>query len=410
VPLTGSRKARPGDPILLNAHYVSGNVPPVVAGPGSAERLAEYLPGATRSILIVCDAGVAAVGLPEAVEAALPADIAVERFVAPAGEPKFATIDTAAARARALAAHGLAIVGLGGGTAMDIAKLAAALVHNPGPVADYVLGRQPFTGRAPAVMVPTTAGTGAEIARTCILGDADGRKLWAWSPALAPDRVVLDPALTRTLPHPITIATGLDAFAHALEAATGQATNRWIEAMGLSAIRLVATHLETLVGDPEDLDARQAMQEAALLAGIAIDAGGTGVAHNLAHALGTCSGVPHGVAVALGLRASLGWSVDGAPGRFAASASTFAGGVPAARLPEAVSGWMDRLGFDAVAAASLDAMPDAQGLADCMAADENRPMLRNSARPPEDGELAGLAAAVVAECERAAARAPVSTP
>lgn len=382
----------------MNLSYETGPVPAVVAGPGCSARLAERLPGDARSLLLVCDAGVAAAGLPERVEAALPDTLAVERFVAPAGEPNVATIDAAAEVARGLDRP--VIVGLGGGTAMDIAKLVAALTRNPGSVAQYALGARPLSGRTPAFMIPTTAGTGAEVARTCVLSDDDGRKLWAWSPELGPDGILLDPELTLSLPPGVTIATGLDAFVHALEATSSRAGNRWIEAMALAAIRLVRTNLATVATRPDDLAARQAMQEAALLAGMAINAGGTGIAHNIGHALGTCYHLPHGVAVALGLQASLDWSVAGAPERFSAAAAAFEPGFDAAQLPAACGDWMQQLGFGPIAAALLPDSLDAALVAAAMAATENAPMARNSARPPRAEEFPGLAERVIAVCDR----------
>lgn len=381
----------------MNLSYETGPVPAVMAGPGCCARLAERLPGDARSLLLVCDAGVAAAGLPERVETALASSLTFERFVAPAGEPKVATIDAAAEVARGLDRP--VVVGLGGGTAMDIAKLVAALTCNPGSVAQYALGARPLEGRAPAFMIPTTAGTGAEVARTCVLSDDDGRKLWAWSPELGPDGILLDPGLTLSLPAGVTIATGLDAFVHALEATSGQAGNRWIEAMALAAIRLVRANLATVAARPDDLAARQAMQEAALLAGMAIDAGGTGIAHNIGHALGTCYHLPHGVAVALGLQASLDWSVTGAPGRFSAAAAAFEPGFEAAQLSAGCGDWMESLDFGPIAAALLPDRLDSDIIAAAMAADENAPMARNSARPPQADEFRDLAERVVTVCE-----------
>lgn len=382
----------------MNQTYETGRIPPVVAGPGSIGRLGECLPENCRRVLLVCDAGVAAAGLPGRVEAVLPGGFAVEQFVAPAGEPLVATVDAAAARARAI--DGVTVIGLGGGTAMDIAKLAAALVRNPGSVADYALGVKPFSGRAPAVMIPTTAGTGAETARTCILSDAGGRKLWAWSPALSVDAIVLDPELALSLPAGVSVATGLDAFAHALEATTGQAANRWIEAAGLSAIRLATTHLDTVVREPDNVAARQAMQESALLAGIAIDSGGTGIAHNIGHALGTVYHLPHGVAVTLGLQASLAWSIEALPERFSASAAAFVPGHQPEGLAAAFDGWVDRLGFGAIVADLLPESLDAAAIAEAMQAGENAPMARNSARPPGADDWQMLAERVAGVCDR----------
>ena len=184
-------------------------------------------------------------------------------------------------------------------------------------VEHYALGANPLPGHRPMVAIPTTAGTGAEVTRTCIVTDRDGRKVWTWGDELLPDLVVLDPASTVTMPSHVTAATGLDAFVHAIEAVSGRRSTALVTAPALHALRLVLDHLPIAVTQPDDLDARQAMQEAAFLAGLAIDGGGTGIAHSIGHALGTLAHVPHGVAVAIGLAAALEWNVDGAPGAYA---------------------------------------------------------------------------------------------
>src|SRR4029450_2669068 len=131
-------------------------------------------------------------------------------------------------------------------------------------------------GRGPLVAIPSTAGTGSEVTRTCVVTDARGRKVWAWGDELAPDLVLLDPTSTRTMPPEVTTATGLDAFAHAVEATTGRRSSALVAAPALHAIRLVVEHLPRAVEDGADLETRQAMQGAALLAGLATDGGGPG--------------------------------------------------------------------------------------------------------------------------------------
>ena len=229
----------------------------------------------------------------------------VERWSEPlvvAGEPSFLGVDALARAVRAVD-HPV-VVAVGGGSTLDAAKQ-AAVVAGEGGIGDYVLGARPLPARTvPVVAVPTTAGTGAEVTRTCIVSDETGRKLWTWGDALLPDVVVLDPRATATMPAHVTAATGLDAFVHAVEAMTGRRATPDAVAAGQQAARLVLDHLASAVGDGDDLDVRLAMQRAALLAGRAIDAGGTGIAHSIGHALGTLAHVPHGVAVAVGLAAA----------------------------------------------------------------------------------------------------------
>lgn len=376
--------------------YRIGAMPRLVGGAGALGHLPETIDPGCASVLLVCDAGVAAAGLGDCAAEALGTKRSIEWFVAPAGEPTVATVDAAAACARALERP--AIIGLGGGTALDIAKLVSGLARVDDGIAHYALGAATFPERAPAVMVPTTAGTGSEVTRTCILSDETGRKLWAWSEVLAPDAVVLDPRLTASLPRPLTVGTGLDAFVHALEAATGRSANPLSEAHALRAIRFATDALGQAASVPDDLDARASMQHAALLAGMAIDAAGTGIAHNIGHALGSLYHVPHGIAVALGLQASLSWSIEAAPRRFAACAEAFAHAGHAGDLAAAFDAWLDRLAFAQIAGTHLPHAVDATALAASMLAPENAPMARNSARPATAEDLRRLADRVAELC------------
>lgn len=382
----------------MHSSYATGPVPPLVRGAGELCRLPGLLPPGIGSVLLVTDIGVTAAGLADRVEAMLADGPPVTRFVAPAGEPAVATVDEAATRARTLDRP--VIVGLGGGTALDIAKLVAGLERTDRDLGDYLLGADTFGERAPAVMIPTTSGTGSEVTRTCIVSGARGAKLWVWSPVLGPDSVLLDPELTTSMPRSLVVATGLDAFVHALEAATGQAQNRFNEACGLQAIHLATHALETFAGHPADPEAAGAMQESAMLAGLAIDSGGTGIAHNIGHALGSLYHVPHGIAVAIALEASLGWSVAESGSRFDRAANAFGEDQRADMLPSAYAQWLERLDFAVVAAPELPDALDADALAATMAADENMPMARNGARQPGAGELEHLAQRTVALCER----------
>lgn len=378
--------------------YQTGGVPNIVCGAGELCCLHGMVPPEAANILLVSDVGVTAAGITDRVEDALADGPPVTRFVAPGGEPSVATVNKAAARARTLERP--VIIGLGGGTALDIAKLVAGLERNGQGIEDFLLGAGTFPDRAPAIMIPTTSGTGSEVTRTCIVSNADGAKLWAWSPVLAPDSVLLDPELTTSMPRALVVATGLDAFVHALEATTGQAANPFNEAYALQAIHLAAGALEPFAARSPVLAAATAMQESAALAGLAIDSGGTGLAHNIGHALGSLYHVPHGIAVAIGLRASLEWSVGGVPERFDRAARAFGDAVDASTLPPAYAAWLERLGFDAIAADVLPDSLDAAVLARAMTARENMPMADNNARVPEGAAFNELAAATVAVCER----------
>ena len=214
--------------------------------------------------------------------------------------------------------------------------------------------------------------------------------MWTWGDELLPDLVLLDPAACVTMPAHVTTASGLDAFVHAMEAVTGRRAGTLVAAPALHALRLVLDHLPAAVDDGTDLDVRQAMQEAALLAGVAIDGGGTGIAHSIGHALGSLAHVPHGVAVAVGLAAAFEWNVAGAPDAFARRSLAPWGSrrrpsrrcsrdlARAAGLPAAVG----RVGALTVGADEIAAT---------MVAEENLPMYANNCRLADDTERAALA-------------------
>jgi alcohol dehydrogenase class IV len=343
------------------------------------------------SVALIVDGAVAANGYADRIAAAF-RGVEVLVQVLPPGEPSVASVDGAAAPARELDRP--LVVGVGGGSALDTAKQVAVVLAGPDGIGGYVLARQPMPGRRPIVAVPTTSGTGAEVTRTCVLTDVDGRKVWTWGDELLPDLVVLDPEATASMPTAVTTMTGLDAFVHALEAVTGRRRDERPPEPALTALGLVRQHLPQAVADGQDLLARAGMQEAAFLAGTAIDGCGTGMAHSIGHALGTLHHVPHGAAVAIGLEAALGWEVDGAGDVFAPAAEAL--GVTVDEVPDRYR----RLWGDSHLAAAVAALPDAPldpgPIADLMVAEENRPMYENSCRPADDAQRAELAERTVA--------------
>lgn len=371
--------------------HASGRVPPVVTGPTSLLRLGGLgRSWSCRRAVLVVDAAVVATGYVDRISAQLD-DLEAVVHVLPPGEPTAAGVDDAAAVVRN--GGDAVVIGIGGGSALDTAKQAAAVASGRHGIEHYALGARPLPGRRPIVAVPTTAGTGSEVTRTCIFTDSGGRKVWAWGDELLPDLVLLDPLATATMPSAVTTACGLDAFVHAVEATTGRRAAALVTAPALHAARLVVDHLPAAVRDGADLDARQVMQEAALLAGIAIDGGGTGIAHSIGHALGTLAGVPHGVAVAVGLAASFEWNVAGAPEAFADLARAF--GCAVTQLPERYAQLTDESRLaDAVARVGpLELSVDA--IATTMVAEENRPMWANNCRRADDADRHALAAATL---------------
>jgi alcohol dehydrogenase class IV len=331
-------------------------------------------PGAAR-LLVVCDRALAATAPVEAVLAALgEARFELAVFAEIVGDPTAAVIDAAAALGRARQVQ--LVIGIGGGSALDTAKLAAATLAGPAGCEAYALCATPLPpGTPPIVALPTTAGTGAEVTRTAVFTRGDGHKVWAWGEALRPALAVLDPALVATLPRHLVAWTGLDALVHAIEAATARRADPVAEAWALHAIRLTAAHLEAAVSGTEPA-ARGAMLVAAAFAGYAIDRAGTGVAHALGHALGGLGRIHHGRAVALALDACLEAQARTASAAHAAVATALG------TTPDALAGryaaLLDRVAVGRDLGDAGLGPERAAELAALAQAPENRPMLENA--------------------------------
>jgi len=369
----------------------------LVFGAGRIRELSADIAGlacAQARVLLIVDPALRTAGLIQPIQndlAAAGCDVQLNDNVA--GEPTADAVDAAIVHAQDCGAD--IVVAVGGGSVLDVAKLVAALAAEGPGVAGYAMGARAFPARrVPVISVPTTAGTGAEVTRTCIFSVADGTKVWAWDEKLGPDLAILDPELTVTLPRALTVATGVDAMVHAMEATTNRTCGPGIDLPAMSAIGLVRNHLPRAIADPGDLTARGAMLRAACLAGLAIDRGGTGIAHAFGHALGSLAKVPHGRAVGLGLRAALRWNAESAPAQHAAVAQAF--GVPcengssdeatSAALGDAYESFLREVALPFSLADDGLCEGDAERLAEEVMRPENAPMLSANCRAvsPDD--------------------------
>jgi alcohol dehydrogenase class IV len=207
----------------------------------------------------------------------------------------------------------VSVVGFGGGSPMDVAKLAAYLLGN-GEDLDSLWGVGKATGqRLPLALVPTTAGTGSEATPVSIITVGEGEKKGVSSAALVADWAVLDPELTLGLPRAVTAATGVDAMVHAIEAYTSaRLKNPLSDLLAREALRLLSANIEAACDTPHDLDARGAMLLGAHLAGVAFANAPVAGVHALAYPLGGHFHVPHGVSNALMLPHVLGHNMAAA--------------------------------------------------------------------------------------------------
>ena len=227
--------------------------------------------------------------------------------------PEFAVALLAARRARADA-----VIGLGGGSAMDVAKLVAALFDGRQTI-EAVIGVDKLAGRALWVAcIPTTAGTGSEVTPIAILGDeTQDLKKGVVSRHLVPDAAYLDPQLCVTMPPAVTAATGLDALTHCVEAYANRFAHPLADVYALAGIALIAKYLERAVTDGADLTARSALLRASLYGGLCLGPVNTAAVHALAYPLGGEFHIAHGLANALLLPHVLRFNLEAAPERYA---------------------------------------------------------------------------------------------
>jgi alcohol dehydrogenase class IV len=266
-----------------------------------SRRLPEFLRehGIGQRLLMVSDPGVIAAGVVEPVQHALEAaGYCVQSFTQVAPNPRDTDCETGVEVFREFAAD--AVIGIGGGSAMDTAKTIALLAAGGGSVRDYAEAGRPYAKVAPIICLPTTAGTGSEVTRSAVITEtATHRKLTLKHARLRPALAVLDPVLTLTVPAGVTAATGVDALVHAIEGYTCKLSSPITRALGARAMREIPHALPHAVTDGRDSAARTTMLEASLLAGLCFGSADVAAVHCLAEALGGLYDTPHGVANAI---------------------------------------------------------------------------------------------------------------
>ncbi len=263
------------------------------------------------------------------------------------GNPDAKHVDAAYAAYRACGAD--CIVGVGGGSALDMAKGVRILAGSPDgvSVAEYLstLGenRRPNPSLAampPMIAVPTTSGTGSEVTPWGVVTDKETQQKAGIGTNLIPNVALLDPQLTVSLPSHLTAATGMDALSHLIEAYVSTNAQKTLDPLILQGIALIGQHLRTAVAEADNLGARAAMLEASMLGGVALSSNWLGAAHSLAHQLSTFCDIHHGLACSLMLPPQMRFSHDWAAERYAEVAFALAGerdGTKAGDLVEALA-------------------------------------------------------------------------
>jgi alcohol dehydrogenase class IV len=370
--------------------FTLSRLPEIIFGAGRIADLAgkvEGLAGKGAAVLVVADPMLTKLGLTgRALESLKAAGLEAQVFDGLKGEPKAAEIDAAGAMARAMQAK--AIVGLGGGSALDTAKLVAACAASGLAAQSYQLCETPLPKNIlPIIAVPTTAGTGSEVTRVAVFANAAKTKTWAWGDELKPQVAILDPELTVGVPPHITAATGLDALVHAIEAATNRHRTDGNDLYALKAISLISENLERAVKNPNDIEARGALLLGSCYGGIAIDNCGTALAHNISHAMADLAPIPHGRATGLAMLATMKWVSQGASEAYARVAKAMSAADPVIAYDRLVRATGMKISLEGD---GLDlAKPEL--LAEHMASPANAPMRKSNLRYPGDAELVELA-------------------
>jgi len=188
------------------------------------------------------------------------------------------------------------IIGFGGGSILDVTKMAAALVTNPGTTKDY-FGKEKVPKRGtPTIIVPTTAGTGAEVTKHAIFLDREiNVKKVVASSNLLPNIAIVDPVLTLTCPPAVTASSGIDAFIHSAEAFLSKNANAITDAVALESISIITRWLGPAFADGQNMEARYQMSLGSLMAGVVLNNSGTSLVHAMAYPVGGEHHTPHGV-------------------------------------------------------------------------------------------------------------------
>lgn len=286
--------------------YEFENPKKILFGAGAAEKVGEEAKRFGKKVFFVSDHNLAKLGFIEQVQTILKKDGGkVTTYLVPVMEPTTQSMEAISHSVRE-GQYDL-VVGLGGGSVLDSAKLAALMATNPGAVLDYCATYGEKAVRKPTlpkILLPTTSGTGSEASNTLVVKEGK-YKTWITDNKLLTEVAIVDPMFTLSLPPKVTANTGMDALSHAGEALMSLHSNPISDALALEAIKLVAQYLRRAYYFGEDLEARSAMSYAAMLGGWVIGfpwIGGPAIlGHCIAEAVGSMFGLPHGLACALAL-------------------------------------------------------------------------------------------------------------
>ena len=319
----------------------------IIFGVGTIDTLAEQLsPFSSQRVLVVTDKGIRQVGLADEVTQRLEAaqiDYAIYDGVH--GNPVEADVFDGV---EVFQKEGCDfVIGMGGGSPLDVAKLICLKATHPLPLAEYEVlngGLEKISSDLPSMLaIPTAAGTGSEVGRGAVVTIKSlNRKALVFSPHLLPKTAIVDPELTVGLPSTLTAATGMDALTHNLESYLSTVYHPICDGIALAGVKLVAQNLRRTVDHGSDLKARGAMMMAAMMGAIAFQKE-LGVTHSLAHPLSTVIDLHHGLANAILLPYTMAFNKDAATDQLRDLAAAFGVNIHALSPEEAAQAAIDQV-------------------------------------------------------------------
>lgn len=308
--------------ILPNKAHVFYSPHKIIFGQGTAAQAgteAKVL-GATR-VLIVADPGVVKADLLKPVtDSILSMGITFSLYDKVEPEPPARVVDEAHAQFEAESCD--FVLGIGGGSSLDVAKGVSILARNGGRILDYSGLDLVKRAGAPKILMPTTSGTGAEITRALVVTDeATNVKHVVYTLYCLPEVAIVDPRLTFTMPRSVTADTGMDALVHAIETYVSMNATPFSDILAEKAIAWIGRYLPVAWAKGSNEEARYYMSLAATVTGMAFASGGLGAVHGLSYVLGTRYHMPHGRSNAIMLPHVMRFNLTGAPVKYAAIAS-----------------------------------------------------------------------------------------
>lgn len=293
-------------------NFTFRTVPSVIFETGSSARLGALVKSRMKRPVIVTDRGIVNAGLiDEALKSLKAEGLDHYLFDGIEADPPARVVRNSVDIARAHKADG--VIGFGGGSSMDTAKIIAVLLHSSQKLEEIYGTGNIKGGRAPLVLLPTTSGTGSEVTDIAVVTTDDEQKMGILGDQMFADIAILDPALTYGLPRAVTAATGVDAMVHAIEAYTNRhRKNPVSDALAREALKLLSSNIVAACNDPSNAAVRGEMLLGAMLAGQAFTNSPVGAVHGMAYPLGALFHIPHGLSNSLMLEPVLRFSAPAA--------------------------------------------------------------------------------------------------